>query len=44
MAPMLQFTIHHTSAQARRGTLILNHGTIDTPQFMPVGTYGTSRA
>ncbi len=38
---MLQFTVHHTSAEARRGTLTLNHGVIDTPQFMPVGTYGT---
>ncbi len=38
---MLHFTVHHTSAQARRGTLTLNHGTLDTPQFMPVGTYGT---
>ncbi|HML80489.1 MAG TPA: tRNA guanosine(34) transglycosylase Tgt [Thiomonas arsenitoxydans] len=38
---MLQFTVHHTAGQARRGTLTLNHGVIDTPQFMPVGTYGT---
>ena len=38
---MLHFTVHHTSAQARRGTLTLNHGALDTPQFMPVGTYGT---
>ncbi|MGA8008441.1 MAG: tRNA guanosine(34) transglycosylase Tgt [Thiomonas sp.] len=38
---MLQFTVHHTAGQARRGTLALNHGVIDTPQFMPVGTYGT---
>jgi len=38
---MLQFTVLHTSGLARRGTLTLNHGVIDTPQFMPVGTYGT---
>ena len=38
---MLQFTIHHTAGHARRGTLTLNHGSIQTPQFMPVGTYGT---
>jgi len=38
---MLQFTLHHTAGQARRGTLVLRHGRIDTPQFMPVGTYGT---
>ena len=41
MSPMLQFTLHRTAGQARRGTLVLNHGTIETPQFMPVGTYGT---
>jgi queuine tRNA-ribosyltransferase len=26
---------------ARRGTLMLNHGVVQTPIFMPVGTYGT---
>ena len=26
---------------ARRGTLTLNHGVVQTPIFMPVGTYGT---
>jgi queuine tRNA-ribosyltransferase len=26
---------------ARRGTLTLNHGMVQTPIFMPVGTYGT---
>ena len=26
---------------ARRGTLTLNHGLVQTPIFMPVGTYGT---
>lgn len=29
---------------ARRGRLGLAHGTIDTPAFMPVGTYGTVKA
>ena len=29
---------------ARRGRLELAHGTIDTPAFMPVGTYGTVKA
>lgn len=38
---MLEFTVHRTAGQARRGTLVLNHGAIETPQFMPVGTYGT---
>lgn len=26
---------------ARRGRLTLAHGTVETPVFMPVGTYGT---
>ncbi len=29
------------SSHARRGTLTLNHGQVQTPIFMPVGTYGT---
>ncbi len=28
-------------SHARRGTLTLNHGVVQTPIFMPVGTYGT---
>lgn len=27
--------------RARRGRLTLNHGVVETPAFMPVGTYGT---
>ena len=38
---MLQFQIHATEGLARRGTLTLNHGVVQTPMFMPVGTYGT---
>ncbi len=30
-----------TDSHARRGTLTLNHGVVQTPIFMPVGTYGT---
>ncbi len=30
--------------EARRGRLHLRHGTVDTPAFMPVGTYGTVKA
>ena len=30
--------------QARRGRLHLTHGVVDTPAFMPVGTYGTVKA
>ena len=40
---MLQFEILTTdpTSHARRGTLTLNHGVVQTPIFMPVGTYGT---
>ncbi len=38
---MLRFEILATDGHARRGRLTLNHGVVDTPQFMPVGTYGT---
>jgi queuine tRNA-ribosyltransferase len=30
-----------TDGHARRGRLTLNHGVVETPVFMPVGTYGT---
>jgi len=38
---MLQFDLLKTDGHARRGRLTLNHGVIETPIFMPVGTYGT---
>jgi queuine tRNA-ribosyltransferase len=38
---MLSFTVLATAGQARRGRLTLNHGNVETPVFMPVGTYGT---
>jgi len=38
---MLQFELLKTEGQARRGRLTLNHGVVETPVFMPVGTYGT---
>jgi queuine tRNA-ribosyltransferase len=31
----------YLGSYARRGTLKLNHGVVQTPIFMPVGTYGT---
>lgn len=40
----MQFELKTTSAGARRGTLTLNHGVVQTPVFMPVGTYGTVKA
>ena len=38
---MLKFELLKTEGRARRGTLMLNHGVVQTPIFMPVGTYGT---
>jgi len=38
---MLQFELLSTEGHARRGVLTLNHGVVQTPIFMPVGTYGT---
>jgi len=38
---MLTFDLIKTEGLARRGTLTLNHGVVQTPIFMPVGTYGT---
>lgn len=38
------FTLHKTDGAARRGTLDLAHGKMETPAFMPVGTYGTVKA
>jgi queuine tRNA-ribosyltransferase len=38
---MLQFELLQTDGHARRGRLTLNHGVVQTPIFMPVGTYGT---
>ena len=40
----MKFTLLHTDGQARRGRLEVNHGFIETPIFMPVGTYGTVKA
>ena len=40
MEKKLRFEINTTDGYARRGRLIFNRGTVDTPAFMPVGTYG----
>ena len=39
----MQFTLHKTATDcaARAGTITTDHGTIQTPIFMPVGTVGT---
>jgi queuine tRNA-ribosyltransferase len=38
---MLQFEVLATEGLARRARLRLRHGIVETPAFMPVGTYGT---
>jgi len=40
----LSFELLATDGLARRGRMTLNHGVVDTPIFMPVGTYGTVKA
>ncbi|CAA6828426.1 MAG: tRNA-guanine transglycosylase (EC [uncultured Thiotrichaceae bacterium] len=37
----MKFTLSGQSNNARRGQLQFERGTIETPAFMPVGTYGT---
>ena len=37
----MKFTVHDTCGAARTGTLEFRRGGIQTPVFMPVGTYGT---
>jgi queuine tRNA-ribosyltransferase len=45
---MLEFKLLKTDdsgkSAARRGRLTLNHGIVETPVFMPVGTYGSVKA
>ncbi len=45
---MLDFKLLKTDtsglSHARRGRLTLNHGVVETPIFMPVGTYGSVKA
>jgi len=43
---MMRFTLQHTDRQskARTGEIYTDHGTIQTPIFMPVGTAGTVKA
>jgi queuine tRNA-ribosyltransferase len=40
----MKFDLITTDGAARRGQLHLAHGTVQTPAFMPVGTYGTVKA
>ncbi len=41
---MLNFELITTDGNARRGRVTLNHGVVETPIFMPVGTYGSVKA
>lgn len=40
----MEFSISHTQGAARRGQLRFARGVVDTPAFMPVGTYGSVKA
>jgi queuine tRNA-ribosyltransferase len=40
----MHFSVNRTDGAARHGTLALAHGTVETPVFMPVGTYGSVKA
>ncbi len=37
----MQFELDNTDGKARRGRLKFDRGVVETPAFMPVGTYGT---
>ena len=40
----MKFTLAQTDGSARRGRMRFARGDVDTPAFMPVGTYGTVKA
>jgi queuine tRNA-ribosyltransferase len=40
----VKFAVHSTDGAARCGILSLAHGEVETPVFMPVGTYGAVKA
>jgi len=40
----MQFSLLAQDGAARRGTLTLAHGQVQTPAFMPVGTYGAVKS
>jgi len=41
---MIEFDVKNKNGKARRATLNLKRGTIETPQFMPVGTQATVKS
>ncbi len=40
----MKFSVSKTDGQARKGQLEFARGVVETPAFMPVGTYGTVKA
>ncbi|MBI3365539.1 MAG: tRNA guanosine(34) transglycosylase Tgt, partial [Ignavibacteriae bacterium] len=40
----MEFKVSHTDGTARTGTAMTDHGSFQTPAFMPVGTQGTVKA
>ena len=40
----MKFELQQTDGAARRGQMIFDRGSVQTPAFMPVGTYGTVKA
>ncbi|MEO0698643.1 MAG: tRNA guanosine(34) transglycosylase Tgt, partial [Pseudomonadota bacterium] len=42
--PRFSYTLHTTDGRARRGTISMQRGDIQTPAFMPVGTAATVKA
>ncbi|MFT5504356.1 MAG: queuine tRNA-ribosyltransferase [Gammaproteobacteria bacterium] len=40
----MDFELDKTDGMARRGRLVFQRGKVETPAFMPVGTYGTVKA
>jgi queuine tRNA-ribosyltransferase len=40
----MDFTLLNQDGNARRGQITLSHGTVETPVFMPVGTYGAVKS
>jgi queuine tRNA-ribosyltransferase len=41
MKKRMQYELINTDGKARRGHLTFARGAVETPAFMPVGTYGT---
>ncbi|MXP56229.1 tRNA guanosine(34) transglycosylase Tgt [Pantoea sp. Mhis] len=40
----MKFKLHSVDGLARRGSLYFENGTVETPAFIPVGTYGTVKS